>query len=140
MCLVWTAGLRKHGTNEIFLETADMNTYLVLSLAIILNALANILMKVAMLQQEKTTNIITLVTQSLTNPVLLLGIVSFGLALVAYCFVLAKINLSIAYPLMTSLGFLIVILASWLFLGENITKIQIVGFTCIIAGVWMVAR
>lgn len=140
MCLVWTAGLRKHGTNEISLETADMNTYLVLSLAIILNALANILMKVAMLQQEKTTNIITLVTQSLTNPVLLLGIVSFGLALVAYCFVLAKINLSIAYPLMTSLGFLIVILASWLFLGENITKIQIVGFTCIIAGVWMVAR
>lgn len=140
MCLVWTAGLRKHGTNEISLETADMNTYLVLSLAIILNALANILMKVAMLQQEKTTNIITLVTQSLTNPVLLLGIVSFGLALVAYCFVLAKINLSIAYPLMTSLGFLIVILASWLFLGENITKIQMVGFTCIIAGVWMVAR
>ncbi len=140
MCLVWTAGLRKHGTNEISLETADMNTYLVLSLAIILNALANILMKVAMLKQEKTTNIITLVTQSLTNPVLLLGIVSFGLALVAYCFVLAKINLSIAYPLMTSLGFLIVILASWLFLGENITKIQIVGFTCIIAGVWMVAR
>ena len=117
-----------------------MNTYLVLALAIILNALANILMKVAMLRQEKTTDIIALVRQSLTNPILFLGIISFGLALVAYCFVLAKINLSIAYPLMTSLGFLIVILASWLFLGENITKIQIVGFTCIIAGVWMVAR
>jgi multidrug transporter EmrE-like cation transporter len=117
-----------------------MNTYLVLSLAIILNALANILMKVAMLKQEKTTDIITMVNQSLTNPVLFLGIISFGLALVAYCFVLAKINLSIAYPLMTSLGFLIVILASWLFLDETITKIQIVGFTCIIAGVWMVAR
>ena len=122
------------------LETASMNTYVVLSLAIILNALANILMKVAMLKQEKTTDIMTMVTQSLTNPVLFLGLVSFGLALVAYCFVLAKINLSIAYPLMTSLGFLIVILASWLFLGENISKIQIVGFTCIIAGVWMVAR
>ena len=117
-----------------------MNTYVVLSLAIILNALANILMKVAMLKQEKTTDIVTMVIQSLTNPVLFLGLLSFALALVAYCFVLAKINLSIAYPLMTSLGFLIVILASWLFLGENITKIQIVGFACIIAGVWMVAR
>ena len=122
------------------LEIVYMNTYVVLSLAIVLNALANILMKVAMLKQEKTTDIMTMVTQSLTNPVLFLGLVSFGLALVAYCFVLAKINLSIAYPLMTSLGFLIVILASWLFLGENITRIQIVGFTCIIAGVWMVAR
>ena len=122
------------------LEIVDMNTYVVLSLAIVLNALANILMKVAMLKQAKTTDIITMVKQSLTNPVLFLGLISFALALVAYCFVLAKINLSIAYPLMTSLGFLIVILASWLFLGENITRIQIVGFTCIIAGVWMVAR
>lgn len=121
-------------------DTTTMNTYFVLSLAIILNAVANILMKVAMLKQEKTTDIVTLVTQSLTNPVLFLGIISFGLALVAYCYVLAKINLSIAYPLMTSLGFLIVILASWLFLGENISKLQIVGFFCIIAGVWMVAR
>jgi multidrug transporter EmrE-like cation transporter len=117
-----------------------MNIYLVLSLAIILNALANILMKVAMLKQEKTTDIIAMATQSITNPILFLGLISFALALVAYCFVLAKINLSIAYPLMTSLGFLIVILASWLFLGENITKIQIVGFVCITAGVWMVAR
>ena len=122
------------------LEIVNMNTYVVLSLAIVLNALANILMKVAMLKQEKTTDIITMVKQSLTNPVLFLGLLSFALALVAYCFVLAKINLSIAYPLMTSLGFLIVILVSWLFLGENITRIQIVGFTCIIAGVWMVAR
>jgi multidrug transporter EmrE-like cation transporter len=117
-----------------------MNTYFVLSLAILLNAVANILMKVAMLKQKKATDIITMVTQSLSNPVLFLGLISFGLALVAYCYVLAKINLSIAYPLMTSLGFLIVILASWLFLGENISKLQMVGFLCIIAGVWMVAR
>jgi len=41
---------------------------------------------------------------------------------------------------MTSLGFLIVIIASWLFLGEAITKIQIIGFICIIAGVWLVAK
>jgi len=118
-----------------------MNTYyIVLSLAITLNALANILMKVAMLRQEKTSDTITLITRSLSNPVLVLGLISFGLALVAYCYVLAKINLSIAYPLMTSLGFLIVIAASWLFLDERITSVQVVGFICIIAGVWMVAR
>ena len=117
-----------------------MNIYFVLSLAITLNAIANILMKVAMLRQEKNTDIIKLITQSLSNPILFLGMLSFAMALVAYCYVLAKLNLSIAYPLMTSLGFLIVILASWLFLGETITKIQIAGFIAIIAGVWMVAR
>lgn len=117
-----------------------MNTYIILSLAIILNALANILMKVAMREQDKTTEITEMVTQALTNTTLFLGILSFALALVAYCYVLSKLNLSVAYPLMTSLGFLIVILASWLFLGETITKIQIVGFICITAGVWMVAQ
>ena len=117
-----------------------MNTYVVLSLAIILNAVANILMKVAMLKQEKTTDVITMITQALSNPILFLGIISFGLGLAGYCYILTKINLSIAYPLMTSLGFLIVILASWLFLGENISKLQLVGFLCIIAGLWMVAR
>ena len=117
-----------------------MNIYIILALAITLNALANIFMKVAMRDQESTTGILPMVTQALTNPVLFLGIVSFGLALVAYCYVLSKVNLSIAYPLMTSLGFLIVILVSWLYLGETITKIQIVGFSLIIAGVWMVAR
>jgi len=114
--------------------------YIVLSLAITLNALANILMKVAMLRQEKGGDMITLMTRSLSNPVLLLGLTSFALALVAYCYVLSKINLSIAYPLMTSLGFLIVIAVSWLFLDERITSLQVVGFICIVAGVWMVAR
>lgn len=117
-----------------------MNIYFVLSLAITLNAVANILMKVAMLRQEKTTDIMKMITQSLVNPILFLGLLSFALALVAYCYVLVKLNLSIAYPLMTSIGFLIVISASWLFLGETITKIQVVGFISIIAGVWMVAR
>ena len=115
-------------------------TYSVLTLAIILNALANILMKVAMRKQGTTTEVMEMVSQAFTNPTLFLGIFSFALALAGYCYVLSKLNLSIAYPLMTSLGFLIVILASWLFLGETITKIQIVGFICITAGVWMVAR
>lgn len=117
-----------------------MNTYIVLSLAISLNALANILMKVAMRRQRETGDMLTMVKQSLANPVLFLGLVSFGLALVAYCFVLGRINLSIAYPLMTSLGIIIVIAASWLFLEEVITPLQIAGFVSIIAGVWMVAR
>ncbi|MBW1854870.1 MAG: small multidrug resistance protein, partial [Deltaproteobacteria bacterium] len=78
------------------------NTYIVLSLAIILNALANILMKVAMRKQGNTTEVVEMVTQSLTNPTLFLGILSFALALAGYCYVLSKLNLSIAYPLMTS--------------------------------------
>ena len=51
-----------------------------------------------------------------------------------------KTDLSVAYPIMTSLGFVIVVLVSWLFLKETITLIQFTGLALIIAGVWMVAR
>jgi multidrug transporter EmrE-like cation transporter len=115
--------------------------YIILALAIFLNALANILMKVGMLRQgEASGNPLLMAREALVNPVLFAGVISFALALIAYCYVLSKINLSIAYPIMTSLGYMIVIIASWMFLKEHITFIQIMGFAFIIAGVWMVAR
>jgi len=118
-----------------------MGIYIILALAIILNALANILMKVGMMRQgESSGSPLLMAKAALVNPVLFAGVVSFALALIAYSYVLSKINLSIAYPVMTSLGYVIVIIASWIFLKEHITLIQIIGFTFIIAGVWMVAQ
>jgi len=118
-----------------------MSMYVVLALAIFLNAVANILMKVGMVRQgDSGGNMTLMASRALVNPVLLAGVVSFGLALVAYCYVLSKFNLSVAYPIMTSLGYMIVIIASWMFLKEQISPVQVTGFVFIIAGVWMVAR
>ena len=116
-----------------------MWVYLILTLAIILNALANILMKVGMLNQEGIRNIFDMFIRLISNPIIIIGVICFALGLAAYCYVLTKVNLSIAYPIMTSLGYMIVILASWIFLKEHITRVQVVGFIFIIAGVWMVA-
>ncbi len=115
-------------------------SYIILIFAITFNAVANILMKAGMLREKPGANLLELVLNMLTNPVLISGIFCFALGLAAYCFVLTKLNLSVAYPIMTSVGYVIVIVASWLFLHETITVIQIVGFTFIIAGVWMVAH
>ncbi|UCG70930.1 MAG: EamA family transporter [Thermoplasmata archaeon] len=117
-----------------------MNTYIVLGLAIIFNAIANILMKIGMLKVYGSENIFHVVSKSVAHPVIPLGIISFILALICYLYVLSKLNLSVAYPMMTSLGFIIVILASWAFLKESITTIQVVGFVFIILGVWMTAN
>ncbi len=115
-------------------------SYIILILAITFNAVANILMKVGMLKEKQGTNLVDLLLNMLLNPVLIVGIICFAIGLAAYCFVLTKLNLSVAYPIMTSVGYVIVIIASWLFLKETITLIQIAGFTFIIAGVWMVAH
>jgi len=68
------------------------------------------------------------------------GVALFGLALAAYSVVLSKINLSVAYPIMTGAGFLLVFLVSGLYFRENITAIHMLGSTLILAGVWVLAR
>jgi multidrug transporter EmrE-like cation transporter len=87
-----------------------------------------------------TGSVLGWLVSMVTNPFVFLGLSCFALALVAYNYVLSQINLSIAYPLMTSVGYCIVIAVSWLFLHEKIVPIQLLGFFLIIAGVWMVAR
>ncbi len=119
-----------------------MLMYFVLTAAIVLNALANIFMKVGM-NKVGGLNMrppLSWFFSMLGNPFIFLGLCCFALGLVAYNYVLSQINLSIAYPLMTSIGYCIVVIVSWLFLREKIVPIQMFGFSLIIAGVWMVAR
>ena len=111
-----------------------------LGFAIFFNAFANILIKIGMIRIGNTENAISMVKKMLNQPTLYLGVFSFAMALMLYSMVLTKLNLSIAYPIMVSIGLIIVVLVSYFILKEAIYPIQIVGFLLIIAGVWMVAR
>jgi multidrug transporter EmrE-like cation transporter len=113
--------------------------WVILGMAIFLNSTANILIKVGVMDRPLKPGLTTIVRIVLA-PAVIGGIICFALALVAYGYVLSKVNLSIAYPLMTSIGFVIVIVASSLFLKESISSIQIFGFFLILSGVWVVAK
>ena len=115
-------------------------SFFVLAAAIVLNALANILIKVGMSRVGESANMMQLMKKALSEPALFLGVLSFALALAAYSVVLTRLNLSVAYPIMVSMGLVIVVLASYFLLHEVITPFQIIGFLLIIAGVWLVAR
>lgn len=112
----------------------------VLSLAITFNATANILIKVGMNKVGETENIIELAKKAVVQPQLLAGIFSFVMAFVSYIYILTKLNLNIAYPIMVSMGLVIVVTVSYFWLHESISIIQILGCILIIAGVWMVAK
>ncbi len=74
------------------------------------------------------------------NPYFMLGLTAFGLALLGYRFVLGKgLKLSLAYPVFTSSGFIIVLLASALFFKEKLNITQWVGMGFILVGVWLTA-
>jgi multidrug transporter EmrE-like cation transporter len=113
---------------------------ILLVIAIFFNASANILMKIGMMRIRNSDTWIVMIKRAVVQPVLIIGIVAFVLALSLYCLVLTKLNLSVAYPIMVSMGLVIVIFASYFFLKETITLVQVMGFLFIIAGVWMVAR
>src|SRR5450759_266780 len=104
-----------------------------------LNATANILMKTAV-GNSKAENFVALVKDKSFILPALAGICCFVLALASFSYVLSRTNLSVAYPILTSGCFLLIGLVSWLFFKESITPAQILGFTLIIAGIWLVAR
>lgn len=111
----------------------------VFGLAILLNALANILVKASALKKDEES-VEGLVKGFLLNPVLIAGLASFGLAFVAYRYVLSQgIPLSVAYPIMTTLGFAVVLVASRFFFNETLNLVQWGGIGFLVLGLWMVA-
>lgn len=115
--------------------------YVYLILALTLNAIANILMKLgAESSGGGLFRVFADIRLVLGNPHLMLGVFCFVLALAFYTLVLSKMNLSVAYPIMTSLGFLIVVGFSVLALHEAVNWWQYAGMGLILVGVVLVAQ
>lgn len=100
----------------------------------VLNALANILIKVGVDRLRGAAQA-TLLIAALREPLLYAGVGSFAVALVAYAAALSRLQLSVAYPLMTSVGLLVVAVVSWRWLGETYDGSKTAGTILVIAGV-----
>ena len=80
--------------------------------------------------------IATFLYKAFTAPMILLGLFLYVLSSVM---ILSKVDLSIAYPLL-SLGYILILFLSWAFLHETISPVRIAGVVLIIAGVYFVFR
>ena len=72
------------------------------------------------------------------EPQLLTGFLLYAAASIAWMLVLGRTDLSLAYPFV-ALGFVLVLLLSWLWLGEVPNLPQIVGSLLVVSGVLLVA-
>jgi len=119
----------------------NLHIYLLLALAVLFNSLANIAVKWAMRGQAGlfSAGLGHALRSLLTNYWVWLGLALFGVAFILYSLVLTRFNLSMAYPVMTSLGLVIISLVSALVFKEVITGIQAGGLLLIIIGVWLVS-
>jgi len=118
--------------------------WLPLLVALTLNAAANVLMKVGArlsVQLPAEAGVVAKVANFL-NGATLLGILLFAANVLAYRKALDHLSISVAYPIMVSVGLILVTFAAWALplLDERITWPQLAGMALIAAGVWLVAR
>ncbi len=117
--------------------------YVFLVIALIFNASANILMKLGATAMESVDmGAMSTVDKALTlatNWYLVFGLILFASNVLFYIVALKRINLSIAYPIMTSGGFLIISLFSVYYLKEHLGPLQIAGIVMIALGITLLA-
>jgi undecaprenyl phosphate-alpha-L-ara4N flippase subunit ArnE len=70
------------------------------------------------------------------NPTLLLALCVYGIATVAWLYVIKDVQLSTAYP-MAALAFIVVPILSHFLLGEPLTLRTAIGAVIIMVGVWV---
>ena len=97
------------------------------------------LIKMGMSENREDTVMEMIKHRSLSLPIIA-GIMCFIFALVAYSYVLSRMKLNMAYPIMTSSGFVLIGISSWLFFRETVTTTQVIGFVLMILGIFLVAR
>jgi small multidrug resistance pump len=111
--------------------------YVFLTVALTLNATANLLMKMGA-DRLGTLESPGMVRGILTNYFLVGGVILFGLNILFYVAALTRMNLSVAYPVMMAGGVLIVVSVSVLYFRESLTLAQIAGMLFLVAGLVLV--
>ncbi len=117
-----------------------MPAYVFLGLALTLNALANVLIKYSMSRNVQPILPVHGALAPFLSWSYLLGLFCFAANLACYSMALKTLKISMAYPLMVSLGYLVILIFGWFLFGERLTPIQYAGIGIILVGVWLVVR
>jgi multidrug transporter EmrE-like cation transporter len=112
--------------------------YIALIIGIVFNAVANIMIKSAMRNVEMGNGLVQTALSMAFQPMLILGIGCFVIALGGYSFALTRIDLSVGYPVMTSLGLIIVAGYASFSFREPMTLAKLGGYVLVLAGVVLV--
>jgi len=113
--------------------------YLLLTVALTFNAVANILLKLgagrlgALGEPGFTSRL-------LVNYQLLAGLALFALNVVFYAAALTRLNLSVAYPVMMGGSLFIVVTVSILLLREPVSATQMLGLVLLVLGMTLVTH
>ncbi len=117
--------------------------YVLLIVAITMSVTGELLLKQGMNQvgglSLHPSTIVADLWRSFTSPFVLLGFVAVFGGSIFWLSVISRVQLSFAYP-MLSLGYILMMIASWLFLKEDVTAVRMAGVFVICVGVVLVSQ
>jgi drug/metabolite transporter (DMT)-like permease len=123
-----------------------MLNYLVLSLIltdVALNVVGQLSLKFGMSKMGNFAislpTLLSVFARAAINPFIILGVFCYGMGFLVWLVVLAKADVSYAYP-MISLGYVFTAVLAWLLLGEHVTATRFVGILITCLGVFIIAR
>lgn len=90
-------------------------------------------------QSLSPSTLTSMLTRIILSPWVVLGLAIYGAGTFFWLMVLSRVELSFAYP-MLSLSYVLIIASSWLFLGESIGLLRIIGVVTIMAGVIFISQ
>ncbi len=118
-----------------------MTLIIIMACVIALNVCGHVFLKVGMNQVGEigSRSIIDFALSAVANPYVLLGLTGYVSSVGGYIIVLSKTNLSVAYPILMSTGYALVVLVSFIFLKEPFGTVKWAGLTFILIGVVLVS-
>lgn len=110
---------------------------------VFLNAVAQLLLKAGTNAvghfHFAAENIVPIGWKLATQPAILGGMACYAISLVVWIMALSRVEVSVAYP-MLSVGYVLNAIAAWYFFGEAVSLTRLIGIGIIIIGVYIVAR
>lgn len=114
--------------------------YIIALISILLGSIAQYFLKIGMTSISIDNNkLISIIKESIINLHLIGGIACYGLSMVFWLYVLSKLELSKAYPLV-SLGYVFTLILGYFLLHESINNYKVFGIIFIILGVILIAK
>jgi multidrug transporter EmrE-like cation transporter len=118
-------------------------SFSLLMTGVLLNAGAQLLLKAGTnsvgVFEFSRDNIVPIGWKLATEPHIVGGLGCYVISVVVWIMALSRVEVSIAYPLL-SVGYVVNAIAAWYLFGEAVTPMRLTGIGVIIIGVYLVTR
>ena len=121
-----------------------LQTYLLLATCIFITVSANLFVKKGILilgnLELSFSNLCGLIPKVLQNVWLMAGLFLSGIAFLLWLFLVSKLQLNVAYPIVVSLNLCLITITSWFLFKEYLSLVQILGIVIVIVGVSLILQ